>query len=255
MLKLEPKLRPLAEDVIGNIGRVLWILLAAVGVVLLIACGNVANLFLIRAEGRQRELAMRAALGASRGRLARVLLSESVLLALAGGAVGLALAQAALGVLRRVAPAELPRVDEIGIDLTVLLFTILISVLSGTLFGLVAVVRFGAPSALALKEGGRSSSDGPARHRTRNALVVSQVALALTLLVVSGLMIRTFVAMRQVAPGFDDRRRSRHSASRYRSVSSPMKSRWRAHTRASPNGCAGAGRCLRRPCFFDHHGR
>ena len=114
----------------------------------------------------------------------------------------LALAEAALGLLRSVAPAELPRVDEIGIDLTVLLFTILISALSGTLFGLVAVVRFGAPSALALKEGGRSSSDGPARHRTRNALVVSQVALALTLLVGSGLMIRTFVAMRQVAPGF-----------------------------------------------------
>ena len=202
VLKLEPKVRSLTEDVVGDIGRILWILLAAVGAVLLIACGNVANLFLIRAEGRQRELAMRAALGASHGRLARVLLSESVLLALAGGAVGLALAEAALGVLRRVAPAELPRVDEIGIDLTVLLFTILISALSGTLFGLVAVVRFGAPSAMALKEGGRSSSDGPARHRTRNALVVSQVALALTLLVVSGLMIRTFVAMRQVAPGF-----------------------------------------------------
>jgi putative ABC transport system permease protein len=202
VLKLEPKLRPLAEEVVGNIGRVLWILLAAVGAVLLIACGNVANLFLIRAEGRQRELAMRAALGASRGRLARVLLSESLLLALAGGAVGLALAEAALGVLRAVAPAELPRVDEIGIDLTVLLFTTLISVLSGALFGLVAVARFGAPSALALKEGGRSSSDGPARHRTRSALVVSQVALALTLLIGSGLMARTFVAMRQVAPGF-----------------------------------------------------
>jgi putative ABC transport system permease protein len=202
VLKLEPKLRPLAEEVIGDIGRVLWILLAAVGAVLLIACGNVANLFLIRAEGRQRELAMRAALGASRGRLARVLLSESLLLALAGGTLGLALAAVALGMLRSVAPAELPRVDEIGIDLTVLLFTMLISVLSGTLFGLVAVARFGAPGAMALKEGGRSSSDGPARHRTRSALVVSQVALALTLLVGSGLMIRTFVAMRQVSPGF-----------------------------------------------------
>jgi predicted permease len=202
VLKLEPKLRSLAEDVVGDVANILWILLAAVGAVLLIACGNVANLFLIRAEGRQQELAMRAALGASRGRLARVLLSESVLLALAGGAVGVTLAEAALGVLRRVAPAELPRVNEIGIDLTVLLFTILISVLSGSFFGLLAVARCGAPRVVAIKEGGRSSSDGPARHRARNVLVVSQVALALTLLVVSGLMIRTFVAMRQVAPGF-----------------------------------------------------
>jgi putative ABC transport system permease protein len=203
VLKLEPKLRSLADDVVGDVANILWMLLAAVGAVLLIACGNVANLFLIRAEGRQQELAMRAALGASRGRLARVLLSESVLLALAGGAVGLALAEAALGVLTRVAPAELPRVNEISIDLMVLLFTILISVLSGTLFGLLAAARCGAPRVVAtIKEGGRSSSDGPARHRARNVLVVSQVALALTLLVVSGLMIRTFVAMRQVAPGF-----------------------------------------------------
>ena len=145
---------------------------------------------------------MRAALGASRTRLARVLLSESILLALAGGAGGLLLAEAMLGVLTRVAPAELPRITEIGIDLTVLSFTFVISVLSGAAFGLLAVVRYGAPRLVALKEGGRSSSDGPARHRTRNALVVTQVALALTLLVVSGLMIRTFVAMRQVAPGF-----------------------------------------------------
>jgi predicted permease len=202
VLKLEPKLRPLADDVVGDVANILWMLLAAVGAVLLIACGNVANLFLIRSEGRQQELAMRAALGASRGRLAHVLLSESVLLALAGGAVGVTLAEAALGVLRTVAPAELPRLNEIGIDLTVLLFTIFISVLSGTLFGLLAVARCGAPRVVAIKEGGRSSSDGPARHRARNVLVVSQVALALTLLVVSGLMIRTFVAMRQVAPGF-----------------------------------------------------
>jgi putative ABC transport system permease protein len=202
VLKLEPYVRPLADDVIGDVGRVLWVLLAAVGVVLAIACGNVANLFLIRAEGRQQELAMRAALGASRGRLARVLLSESVLLALGGGVLGLALAQAAIGLLRRIAPAELPRVDEIGIDLSVLLFTLAISVLSGVLFGLFAVLKFGTPSVTALKEGGRSASDAPGRHRTRNALVVSQIALALLLLIVSGLMIRTFVAMRQVQPGF-----------------------------------------------------
>jgi putative ABC transport system permease protein len=201
-LELQPDITSLADDVVGNIGEILWILLAAVGVVLLIACANVANLFLVRAEGRQQELAMRAALGASRGRLARALLSESLLLALAGGALGVALAYAAIGLLRIMAPAELPRVDEIGIDVTVLLFTLALSVLSGVLFGLFAVVRFGSPSVTALKEGGRSASDAPGRHRTRNVLVVGQVALALTLLIVSGLMIRTFVAMRQVDPGF-----------------------------------------------------
>ena len=201
-LELQPNVRPLADDVIGNVGEILWILLAAVGVVLLIACGNVANLFLVRAEGRHQEFAMRAALGASRGRIARALLSESVVLALAGGALGVVLAQAATVLLRAIAPAELPRVDDIGIDPTVLLFTLFISVLSGALFGLFAVLRFGTPSATALKEGGRSASDAPGRHRTRNALVVGQVALALTLLIVSGLMIRTFVAMRQVDPGF-----------------------------------------------------
>ena len=145
---------------------------------------------------------MRAALGASRARLARALLSESMLLALAGGAVGVVLAEAALGVLRTVAPAELPRVSEIDIDVTVLFFTVLISVLSGAIFGMIAVLKFWTPQATTLKEGGRSSSDGPARHRTRHILAVSEVALALTLLVVSGLMIRTFVAMRQIDAGF-----------------------------------------------------
>ncbi|MPZ16919.1 MAG: FtsX-like permease family protein [Luteitalea sp.] len=200
--RLQPNIRPLAQDVIGDIGRILWILLATVGFVLLIACANVANLFLVRAEGRQQELAIRAALGASRGRIARELLSESLMLALAGGVVGLALAQASIGVLRRLAPAELPRVDEINIDPMVLLFTVAISVLTGLMFGLIPVLRFGTPSGTALKEGGRSASDAPGRHRTRNALVVAEVALALVLLIVSGLMIRTFVAMRQVEPGF-----------------------------------------------------
>ena len=201
-LELRPDVRPLADDVIGNVGEILWALMAAVGVVLLIACGNVANLFLVRAEGRQQELAMRAALGASRGRIRRALLAESVVLALAGGVVGVALAWGSIGLLRTMAPVELPRVDEIGIDVTVLLFTLSVSVLSGALFGLFAVLRFGSPRITALREGGRSASDAPGRHRTRNALVVGQVALALTLLIVSGLMIRTFVAMRHVDPGF-----------------------------------------------------
>jgi putative ABC transport system permease protein len=201
-LGLRPNVRPLSEDVTGDIGRVLWILLAAVGVVLLIACANVANLFLVRAEGRQQELAIRAALGARRGQIARELLSETLLLGLAAGGLGLAIAHAGIGVLRRISPARLPRVDEIGVDPTVLLFTLAISVLSGILFGLIAVVRFGGLNAAVLKEGGRSTSDAPARLRARNALVVAEVALALVLLISSGLMIRTFVAMRQVHPGF-----------------------------------------------------
>jgi predicted permease len=201
-LELQPNVRPLADDVIGDVGEILWILLAAVGLVLLIACANVANLFLVRAERRHQEIAMRAALGASRGRISRALLAESVVLALAGGVVGVALARAATGLLQTMAPAQLPRVEEIGIDATVLLFTLAVSVLSGAVFGLFAVLRFGSPRVAAVNEGGRSGSDAPGRHRTRNALVVGQVALALTLLIVSGLMIRTFVAMRQVDPGF-----------------------------------------------------
>ena len=201
-LELRPNVRPLATDVIRDVGQILWILMAAVGVVLLIACGNVSNLFLVRAEGRHQELAVRAALGASRGRIARALLSETMVLALSGGLLGVFLAQAAIGLLRTIAPAELPRVDDIGIDWMVLLFTVSVSVLSGALCGALAVIRFGTPGITALKEGGRSSSDAPGRHRTRDALVVGQVALALTLLIVSGLMIRTFIAMRQVDPGF-----------------------------------------------------
>lgn len=202
--KLQPYVRPLAEEVVGDVGRLLWILQAAVGLVLLIACGNVANLFLIRAEARQQELALRAALGAGRGRIARVLLSESILLALCGGVLGLALAYAGLGLLRRIAPAEMPRVNEIGIDATVLLFTLAISVLSGALFGAFAVWKYGAPSVAATKEGGRSASATRERNRIRNALVVSQVALALMLMIASGLMIRTFAALHQVRPGFTD---------------------------------------------------
>ena len=201
-LELQPNVRPLADDVIGDVGDVLWILMAAVGVVLLIACGNVANLFLVRAEGRQQELVTRAALGASRARIGRALLAESTVLALGGGVVGVALAQSAAALLRTMAPAELPRVEEIGIDATVLTFALIVSLLSGALFGLFAVVRFATPTMTALKEGARSAGDAPVRHRTHNLLVIGQVALALTLLVVSGLLVRTFVALRQVDPGF-----------------------------------------------------
>jgi putative ABC transport system permease protein len=199
--RVGPNVRPLSQDAIGDVGRVLWILAGTVGIVLLIACANVANLFLVRAEGRQQELAVRAALGASRSRLARELLSESIVLAMAGGALGLFLAWAGIRLLTRLAPAGLPRIDEIGIDLVVLAFTLAISILTGVLFGLIPVIRLGT-AVVRLHEGGRAASDAPARQRWRNALVVSEIASALVLLVVSGLMIRTFIALRQVDPGF-----------------------------------------------------
>lgn len=201
--KIGPLVRPLAQDVIGDTGQMLWILLGTVGLVLLIACANVANLFLVRAEGRQQELAIHAALGASWRRMTWELLSESLTLALLGGVAGLALAYAGIRLLASIAPDGLPRVQEITIDPIVLLFTLAISVVAGLLFGLLPVVKFARPQlANALKEGGRLSSAGKARHRARNTLVVAEVALAVVLLVASGLMIRTFQAMRQVDPGF-----------------------------------------------------
>jgi predicted permease len=201
-VKFGPNVRPLSQDVIGDVGRVLWVLLGTVGIVLLIACANVANLFLVRAEGRQQELAIHAAVGASWRRVSWELLSESLTLGVLGGAVGL-LAAAAVRTLAAMAPQGLPRVDEIGIGPTVVLFTAAISIASGLLFGLIPVVKFARPQvAAALKEGGRLSSAGRRRHRARNTLVVAEIALAVVLLVASGLMIRTFVAMRGVNPGF-----------------------------------------------------
>ena len=203
--KLSPRVRPLSADVIGDIGQTLWILLGTVGFVLLIACANVANLFLVRAEGRQQELAIHAALGASWKRIMWELLSESLTLAAAGGAAGLALAYGALTALKAIAPGGLPRLEEIGIDPRVLAFTVVLSIVAGLLFGLIPVLKFAKPQlAGALKEGGRLSSAGRERHRARNTLVVAEVALAVILLVASGLMIRTFSAMRQVDPGFRD---------------------------------------------------
>jgi predicted permease len=181
----------------------LWILLGTVGVVLLVACANVANLFLVRAEGRQQELAVRLALGAGLRRIANELLSESVLLALVGGAVGLGLAYAGIQLLLALEPARLPRLHEITLDPIVFAFTALISLVAGVLFGIAPIVKYARPQlSNALKENGRGSSDGRERHRTRNTLVVAQVAMALVLLVASGLMIRTFSAMRDVPPGF-----------------------------------------------------
>jgi putative ABC transport system permease protein len=202
-VRLGPLVRPLDVDVVGDIGNMLWILLGTVGIVLLVACANVANLFLVRAEGRQQELAVRLALGAGTKRIVRELLSESVLLGLVGGAIGLGLAYAGIQLLLYLRPAQLPRLDEIRLDPIVLVFTLAVSMVAGLLFGLLPVLKYARPQlANALKDSSRGSSEGRERHRARNTLVAAQVAMAVVLLVASGLMIRTFLAMRDVPPGF-----------------------------------------------------
>ena len=204
-MRLGPRLRLLKQDLVGDVGSTLWILMGTIGVVLLIACANVANLMLVRADGRQQELAIRAALGAGWGRIARELLAESVAIGLVGGAMGLVLAYGATRLLVAMAPANLPRLDEISIDPAALAFTLVISLLAGVAFGLFAVVKYIRPRralAGALRAGGRTISESKERHRMRSALVVVQVALALLLLIGSGLMIRSFQALRRVDPGF-----------------------------------------------------
>jgi predicted permease len=201
--RLAAAFRPLKDELVGEIGSVLWVLMGTIGLVLLIACANVANLLLVRAEGRQQELAIRAALGAGRAHIVGELLLESVTLGVLGGVAGLGVAYAALRVLVAVAPATLPRLEEIAIDGVVLGFTFAISIAAGLLFGSIPVFKYVGPGLVgALRAGGRTASHSRERHRARNTLVVVQVALALVLLVGSGLMIRTFQALRRVHPGF-----------------------------------------------------
>ncbi len=198
-----PNLRPLKQDVVGDMGGVLWVLMGSIAIVLLIACANVANLLLVRAEGRQQELAIRAALGASWRRIAGELLFESVVLGLLGSLLGLALAFGALRVLVAIAPTGLPRIHEIGIDIPVLLFTLAIALFASLLFGSIPVFKYaGAQLNTGLRGEGRTLSQTREQHRARDFLVVVQVALALVLLICSGLMIRTFRALMHVPPGF-----------------------------------------------------
>ena len=201
--RLAPTIRPLQQDIVGDIGTALWVAMAALGLVLVIACANVANLLLVRAEVRQHELAIRAALGAGWGRIAREMLVESMTLGVLGGMFGLGLASAALRVLVAKGPDTLPRLHEIGIGPFVLAFAFGVSLLSGALFGILPVLKYaGRRVAAALQGVGRTFSQSRERHRARNTLVVAQVALALVLLVASGLMIRTFHQLRTVEPGF-----------------------------------------------------
>ena len=201
--RLTPTLRPLLRDVTGDIGGTLWPVMAAVGLVLLIACANVANLLLVRAGGRQQELAVRAALGAGSGEIARELMTESLTLGALGGLCGLGLAYAGLRLLRAIAPAHLPRIADIAIDGPALLFTLLVSLAASALFGAIPVVKFARARVTdELRGGGRTGTASRERHRSRNLLVVLQVALAMVLLVAAGLTIRSFQALRGVEPGF-----------------------------------------------------
>src|SRR5712671_5649346 len=203
--KITPMIRPLKREVIGNVSDVLWVVMGTIGLVMLIACANVTNLFLVRIEARQQELAVRAALGAGWARMVRGLLVESVMLGLMGGVLGAAFAYAGVRLLLAIGPANLPRLSEISLDARTLGFTVLLAVLSGLLLGLIPALKYAGPRAsLALRSGGRAASASRERHRARSILVVGQVAMALVLLVSAGLMIRTFQALRTVDPGFTD---------------------------------------------------
>jgi putative ABC transport system permease protein len=199
---------PLRDTVVGDVRKALLVLLAAVGFVLLIACANVANLLLARATLRRREIAIRASVGASRGRIIRQLLTESVLLSLAGGALGLILGYAGVRVLLSLNPGNIPRVGEHGsavmLDWRVLVFTLVISFLTGILFGLIPAFNGSRTDLNAtLKESGLRSGTGLRHNKARSLLVITEMTLAVVLLVGAGLMIRTFGVLRSVDPGFD----------------------------------------------------
>jgi putative ABC transport system permease protein len=193
--------RPLKDTVLGDIARTLWMLLAAVGAVLLVAGANIANLFLVRAELRQREVAIRHALGGARGALARFFLAESALLSLAGGAVGLAVAWGALEILVNLGPPSLPRLHEVRLDVVAIAYVVALTLISAVIFGLLPIWRSSHNGAL--YECGRANTATRQRHRTRHLLLGAEVAMTLVLLVVSSLMVRSVWNLRAVDPGFN----------------------------------------------------
>ncbi|HKV74810.1 MAG TPA: ABC transporter permease, partial [Gemmatimonadales bacterium] len=193
-------IRPLAEQMLDGAGRSLWVLFGAVAIVLVIACANVANLFLVRTEGRQRDLAVRRALGAGRGQLIRFQLAESLLVAGMAGVLAVILAALTFPLFLHAAPAGIPRIGDVGIDAATLLFALVAAMFSGLACGTVPALRGSSPDFRRLREGGRGSTSR--RHWARDGLVVAQTALALVLLIGSGLLIRSFQALRHVDPGY-----------------------------------------------------
>ncbi len=199
--KHQPVVRSLEEEILGGVSTPLWILLGAVGVVLLIACANVANLFMVRFEHRHQELAVRRALGAARGQLIRAQMAETLVIAGLAGVLAVVLAWATVPLLLQAAPATIPRLDQVGITMPTLAFTLGATVFSALVCGLVPAIKASAPNLLRLRDAGRGSTHR--HHWGRDALVVGQTALALVLLIGSGLLMRSFSELRNVDPGYD----------------------------------------------------
>jgi predicted permease len=202
--RITPVVRPLKDDLVAGVASALWVLMGAIGAVLLIACANIANLLLVRADARQQEFAVRAALGAAPARIARELLAESLVLGAAGGVLGLGLAYAGVRVLVAIGPSHLPRLEEIAVHPPVLVFTVAVALASSLVFGAIPALRHALRLDAPLTGVPRGSSTGRERSATRSALVIVQVALALALVVSATLMIRTFGALLDVDPGFAD---------------------------------------------------
>ena len=200
----KPLLVPMREDLTGGIAKTLWMLAAAAGLVLLVACANVSNLLLVRADGRQRELAVREALGAGRVRILSHFFAESVVLSAIAAVAGTSIAAMAIRLLVNAGPARIPRLAEVGVDASALLFAAVLAALIALFCSVIPAWRIGRVDlSSALREGGRSGTAGRVQHRVRGALVAAQIAIALVVLAGSGLLVRTFERLHEVRPGFD----------------------------------------------------
>ena len=206
--KPRPRLYPLRDDIVGDASKTLWMVAAAALLVLLVTCANVANLLLVRADGRHRELSVRAALGAGRGRVVAHFLTEAGVLAGISAALGLVVATFALRALVEAGPAQLPRLSEVGMDWRVAAFTLVVTAIVAVACSAIPAIRFLRADALSgLRDGGRGGTAGASRQRARGILVAAQMALALVALVASGLLLRSFERLHAVRPGLQSGRR------------------------------------------------